>query len=146
MSINITIKNNHKHCLEMGMAAKTQVPCQCAGYDNGMRTLGDPDCPECGGDGFYAMDVFPFELNMASTNFENLWKLLGLDVTAVGLDPRRLLKALKITNLDTLVRGVRKYKNEYFGGVSMEQAVRYKVKLTEMAEEASRREEPIVWG
>ena len=146
MSVTITIKNNRARCQENGMAVKTQVPCKCIGYENGLRSTGDADCKKCGGDGFYPMDVYPFELNMSAANFETLWRVLGLDQSAAMIDPRRLLKALKKTSLSTIIKGGAKDGNTIYRGVSPEQATRFKVKLTEIINEASRREENIIWG
>jgi hypothetical protein len=92
------------------------------------------------------LEVFPFELNVAETNFETLWNVLSLDPTAVSLDPRRILKALKKTTLSLMIRGGVKQGNTVYCGISPAQAARYKVKLTEMCEEAARREEKVIWG
>ena len=146
MSVTITIKNNRKYCQEKLMVVKTQLPCQCAGYENGMRTTGDENCEECKGEGFTMMDVYPFELNLANANFETLWRVLGLDQTAPMLDPRRILKALKKTSLSKIIKGGVRDGNTIYCGISPEQAARYKVKLTELCEEASRREEKVIWG
>lgn len=145
MSIIITIKNNRDYCREKDMAANTRVPCQCTN-ENGTAPAAGLTCQHCEGQGYTELEVFPFELNVAETNFETLWNVLSLDPTAVGLDPRRILKALRKTTLSLMIRGGVKQGNTVYCGISPAQAARYKVKLTEMCEEAARREEKVIWG
>jgi hypothetical protein len=146
MSVIITIKGNREYCREKRSVTLTQIPCQCPGYENGLRTAEKSACEHCGGQGYIEQEIFPYELNIANANFETLWSVLNLDPAAALLNPYRILKALRKTTLSLMVRGGVKQGNTSYCGISPEQASRYKVKLTELCEEASRREENIIWG
>ena len=161
MSVTITIKNNHQYCKTHNLVTKSQLPCQCAGYENGLRTLGDEACSECGGEGYTQIDEYPFELNIANANFKTLWNALGLECRAAEMgflgatvvessdgeiDSRRILKALKCFSGELLVRGTVTNANHIYCGINPEQAARYIFELGKIAMEAARREEKIVWG
>jgi len=139
MSITITIDNNRPYCLDRDLQTYTTFDCDCEGEN--------PDCPYCKGTGRESFEQLPFELNLANANFRTLANALGLDDDDYGeTDGRVLLKALQRTPTELVLRETVESGNSYFAGIQGEQASRYFTALTEIANEAIRREEKVIWG
>lgn len=89
----------------------------------------------------------PYEMNLANGNFSTVFSALGLDVDYCGhLDGRVLRDALRKTPLELLFRATVVDGNVTYCGIGQEQAAGYFTGLLEIAEEAVRREENVVWG
>jgi hypothetical protein len=161
MSVTITIKNNREYCAANNLVAKKEVPCGCAGYDNGLRSAGgDDNCIKCCGLGYVEKEVYPHEVLICEDNFKTLWNVFGFSLPAAEIgflgaklggissgeiDSRRVLKALKNTPLSLIVRGGQKEGDTIYCGINPEKAKKSLRELRKLAEEASRREEKIVW-
>lgn len=102
-----------------------------------------------------------FNLNVANANFHTLWNALGFDLLDNGdycgkMHPLHMLKALARVNPELITRdGIgenplkdvfKECKNVYWGGIDLDRAKFYIQRLTEIANEALRREEMIVWS
>lgn len=102
-----------------------------------------------------------YNLNVANANFYTLWSALGFETLDNGdycgkMHPMHMLKALARVNPELITRdGIGENplkdifiqcKNVYWGGIDLERANRYIQKLTEIAKEALRREEMIIWS
>lgn len=106
------------------------------------------DCPR-----LFSSRKFPFEFNLANGNFASLWRSLGLtlreDVWG-HIDGRTLLGVLEVP-VEKLLSQDSQYDGDQGGtvidfGISRSQAERYLQLLRSLADEASRREEPVVLG
>jgi hypothetical protein len=103
-----------------------------------------------------------YNLNVANANFHTIWCALGFDLPSNGdycgtMHPMKMLKALKSVSPDLMTRShvgenplkdifINCEQQVYWGGVDLERAKRYIERLTEIANEALRREEMIVWS
>jgi len=105
-----------------------------------------------------------YNMNVANANFHTIWSALGFDTPENGdycgkMHPLKMLTALKSVSPDLMTRshiGENPLKDIfidanmpnliYWGGVDKERAKRYIERLTEIANEALRREEMIVWS
>lgn len=150
MSVTITIANNRKHTIDNGAMQYDEYDCQRCEFDGK-----NPECRECkpyGGNGKVRFERLPFEMNVANGNFAMLWNALALPFDYCGsIDARQVLPVVNATTPELLIRatddsgsdgGVRVIRC----GVGYEQAESYLTRLKAIAEEAARREEPIVWG
>lgn len=127
----------------------------------------DQNCPELirvtryEADGYYPAEEFksyPFELNMANCNFGSLWRILGLDCgdfedfCCGSISPELLLAAIDIISVKSFTRDDEIFKNKEGRvraidcGVNLEKAARYIWTLRQIAGEAKRRGESIVWA
>ena len=152
MSITITIRYNREYCTENELVENIQETCNCADELDD-QTKADPNCHYCYGKGTVSSRKFPFEFNLANGNFVSLWKSLGLtlreDVWG-HIDGRTLLGVLEVP-VEKLLTPDSQYDGDQGGtvidfGISRSQAERYMQLLRSLADEASRREEPVVWG
>lgn len=151
MTVTITILRNGCYCEEHGLVQVDRYPCfACTNLDPACPP--DADCPVCEGTGQEAFRSYPFELNVANRNFATLWSALGLDADYCGrMDSRQLQAALRAADAalilrDTVVETSPARATFIDQGISPDQARRYLEALAEIASEAERREEPIVWG
>jgi len=98
-----------------------------------------------------------YNMNVANANFLTIWSALGFEVIYEGeMHPLCLLKALNRVPPELVTRdGIGENplkdifagcKNVYWGGIDLDRAKRYIERLTEIANEALRREEMIVWS
>lgn len=145
MSVTFFIDNNETYvdsnCPEH--IRETVYDCQCAEFN----PEPNPDCRECAGTGKVTFRNYPFELNLSNTNFCTLMNALGFDFDCFGeIDPRRMLKALNRIPSGLVCREASQEGNHLYAGICPEQADRYFRTLTEIASEAERREEKILWG
>ena len=152
MSITITIRYNREYCYENKLIEDIQESCNCID-EFADQAKAEPTCPYCYGQGTVSSRKFPFELNLANGNFVSLWKSLGLtlrDDVWGYIDGRTLLQVLEVP-VEKLLSQDSQYDGEQGGtlidfGISRSQAERYMQLLRSLADEASRREEPVVWG
>lgn len=109
-----------------------------------------PECYYCGGKGSVSFDIVPFEMQLSNLNFCRLWNDLGLDPEPCGsVDPRLLLGRLGTPELSVRPPSEGVWQggcHVITGGITYEQSHRYHVRLQGICEEASRREERIVWA
>lgn len=119
----------------------------------------NPDCPECKGTGKVVFRNSRWEVNLCNANFAAIFAALGLPHEEYGeIDGRALLRAIESYFPGLAVRESRRYRSgELMGGeegtgalhIEMgldEEAVRIRLdKIREIAEEAARREEKVVW-
>lgn len=150
MSVTITIANNHEHCTQNNLVEKQPQECVCFYPDTYERP--QASCHYCGGTGKYLEEFLPFEMNISSDNFRTLWSSLGLDVGdwSGSIDGRTVLRALQCGS-ELCERADRQGGGDGKArwidlGITAEQAQRYYTRLKEIADEASRREEQIIWG
>ncbi len=152
MSITITIRYNREYCYENKLIEDIQESCNCVD-EFADQAKAEPTCPYCYGKGTVSSRKFPFEFNLANGNFVSLWKSLGLtlrDDIWGHIDGRTLLRVLEVP-VEKLLSQDSQYEGEHGGtlidfGISRSQAERYMLLLRSLADEASRREEPVVWG
>ena len=152
MSTTITIRYNREYCTENELVENIQETCNCADELDD-QSKADPNCPYCYGKGTVSSRKFPFEFNLANGNFVSLWRSLGLTLRedAWGhIDGRTLLGVLEVP-VEKLLTPDSQYDGDQGGtlidfGISRSQAERYLQLLRSLADEASRREEPVVWG
>jgi len=143
MSVTITIENNRQYCLANGLADERSYDCDCC------------DGCDCCDDGRITYLVFPWDLNIANGNFAPLWRALGFaldanDDWAGHTDGRVLAAALERVTAAQLARPESistgaKGAMFYDVGLSVERIERYLTALRQIANEAERRESPVVW-
>lgn len=145
MSVTISIRGNQSYCRKNGLDREEAVPCGC-----GPAT----DCPDCGGTGRITFLTFPFELNLTNANFAAVWNALGIAQDWAGsLDGRALAARLATADADQIAASRTPRVSETPDGPRMVefgirpiQAACYLDSLAEIAAEAERREEPVVWA
>lgn len=138
MSITFTIQDNREYCLENDLARTDWLDCNC---DK------NPKCYECGGLGKFKIETLPFELNIANGNFDSFmrgWRC-GLE-NCGSMDGRKLLWLLDQVQQERCTRAASQRDRYIDFGLSDEQVSRYLGVLSEIANEAIRRESPVVWG
>jgi hypothetical protein len=153
MSITITIQNNREYCHENTLVKHVTEACSCTEGFEGQRVEADPACPYCRGHGTTSEKRYPYELNIAQGNFASLWRSLGLVLREDlwgHIDGRTLLRVLAVP-VERLTRPESQDQEDTGGtiidsGISRFQAQRYIDLLKALADEASRREEFVVWG
>ncbi len=142
----------YRYCTENELVENIQETGNCADELDD-QTKADPNCPYCYGKGTVNSRRFPYEFTLANGNFASLWRSLGLtlreDVWG-HVDGRTLLRVLEVP-VEKLLSQDSQYEGEQGGtlidfGISRSQAERYMLLLRSLADEASRREEPVVWG
>jgi hypothetical protein len=163
MSITITINNNEtyvdENCPELRI--QRDLECQCV-----MDGKPYHKCPNCEGTGVdpimsqFPYD-YPYEMNVANSNFSTIWSALGLEKPACGeIHPTVLLKSLESVHPALMERADRSRSRQLAGspesqdkgcawfefGVDAERVKMYIGKLTEIATEAAKREELVVWS
>lgn len=152
MSTTITIENNLAYCRAHNLAVERPSYCQCC-YPTGDNP--EPGCPGCNGTGIDCPIPFvdlPFEMNLANGNFNTLWSALGFTPSQGGsMDARQILRVLASMDTELLLRAEdtatgKKGCQVYYGGICEEQAESYLSRLKEIAEEAAKREELVVWS
>jgi hypothetical protein len=148
MSVDITIRGNYDFCRTYGLSKMKWDPCFCS--DDGTSQSADPICPFCKGRGGSYRESFPFVLNLANANFRTLWSALGIDPNEEELtgsiDARNLLKALARFAPERAVRATRSTSSAVYCGLSWP-AVEMRISaISEIADEAARREEPVTWA
>ena len=153
MSVNVTIAGDSDESIV------SRYSCQRCDYDGKVS----PDCPECQGAGEVVFKASRWELNMANGNFHTIFSALGLSTECYGeIDGRTLAKAIQ-----DYIPGLaeREEVRERCGalvpsqedergagalhihcGLSGEQVDARLSRLLEIAEEAARREEKVIWG
>ena len=138
--MTITIAGNREHTISTGMMQYSKYPC-----------CDIPACPSCQGKGETKYEVLPYELNLANVNFAHLWNTLGLTTDEDGgsCDGRVILRKLAGAPLPVR-QGYHKIGDQgaesIDPGIDTERAERYYYVLKEIAEEATRREELVIWG
>lgn len=148
MTTTITIENNmsyvDKNCPER--IVPDDATCQCLDGDTPYS-----ECHVCNGTGVDPLlnnspGNYPFELNVCNSNFQLLMSALAIDVKLEGkIYPIKILKALRTLNSELLVSSDTNTGNFISFGVDKLRADYYIKKLSEIADEAARREELIVW-
>lgn len=151
MSVTITIVDNCEYCDENSLVRTEIEPCLCL-HDG----KPEADCHYCQGSGKWTEKIYPFEMNLANGNFATLWKALGLnklndDMWGGSLDGRIILRALATLDRSRVLRAPSKLIEDgqpaiYVGGIDHEQAERYISTLTQIANEATRRESHVCWN
>jgi hypothetical protein len=152
MSVTITISGNREFCEANNLGSFTEYDCQRCEWAGKV----DPECPECkpyGGNGKVRFKHLPFEMNVANGNFHMLWNALGLEPEYCGgMDGRKIQATLRTFDSRLLVRETRDVPatessvRVIFCGVDADRAASYVSRLSEIADEAARREEQVVWG
>lgn len=147
MSVTISIGGNRDYCIQNNLIQYDEYPCICAWNDN----EADPACPDCKGTGIERFEVLPFELNVANGNFHMLWSALGLECDYCGsMHPHLIATILRSFDPELLRRADRVEQDNgpmvVHCGTTPEQVQRYIETLTEIVNEAERREELIIWG
>ena len=141
MSVTIRISDNAKFCRENGLVEQEIYDCQFCQDGNV-----DPNCPDCLGKGKVVFDHFPFEATLANGNFSSVWQALGLPFDWCGsIDGRIVQRAIANVNVDAIVRPTKVEGIVTSCGVDAQQARAYLDRLAEIANEAARREENVVW-
>jgi hypothetical protein len=167
MTITITISGNMEYCDENcpEKVIPADLECQCViGTDTP-----DPDCHCCAGTGIdpimtNAPGDYPHEMNVSNANFKLIWNCLGFEangdsqnaLNAMVLDANsstgemyghELFKAIEAVNPDLFVRSARYGPdfNSFEFGIDAERVSWYLTRLKEIASEAMRREEKVVW-
>jgi hypothetical protein len=90
-----------------------------------------------------------WELQMANGNFSTVMNALGLEMSddwCGSWDARTVLAALDRFNPELAVRAERQNNNVIHCGIDQEYVIRRATLLREIAMEAARREELVVWG
>jgi hypothetical protein len=147
MSVTITISNNEEYCRQNNLISQRCYDCQRCEFDGH-----NENCSECGGKGKVCFDELPFEMNTSNSNFSTLWHSLGLDFDYSGaIDARIVLRALTSSDPALLLRETTEETGDkgcrlFSFGIHEEQADRYRTTLQQIATEAMKREEQIVWG
>jgi hypothetical protein len=150
MSITFTIAGNHEHTVAAGTMEYDEYDCQRCEFDGK-----NPECPECkpyGGNGKVRFERLPFEMNVANGNARTLWASLGLTFDYSGqIDGRTLVAAIDSSDPALLVRATTEEGGNGRArvincGIDPDRAERYRTTLRQIAEEAARREQPVVWG
>jgi hypothetical protein len=102
-----------------------------------------------------AFETFPFEMNVANRNFRTLWSSLGFNAEDEDLcgqmDGRVILQALRTADPALIERETERGGGDTRAawidfGIRRDQASMYLVELFAIANEATRREEPVTWG
>ena len=145
MSVTITVRGNQAYCRKNGLDREEAVPCGCGPAR---------DCPDCGGTGKIKFLTFPVELNITNTNFAAVWGVLGFVADWAGsLDGRTLAARLASVDVARIVASRSERVSETPDGpqiidygIRPVQAACYLDALAEIAAEAERREEPVVWS
>lgn len=139
MSVTITIVHNRQHAIDTGSMLYEEFDCQCEGGHG---------CSECGGTGKVRFERLRFEMNVANGNFDTLWSALGLDLAdrCGSMDGRVLQAAVRCADEALIVREGTREQNYIDCGIGQGQAASYLARLMEIAVEAERREELVVWG
>ena len=152
MSITIMIENNEKYIDNNApeLIETETYDCQCVDFSEDGKPVST--CYECKGKGIISFTHYPFELNVANANFSTLWNSLGLEHDYCGeIDPRVVLKAINRTPVALIERQITEDNEEgkvhiINCGIHTKQAQRYITALTEICEEAEKREEKVYWG
>lgn len=147
MSVTIQIDGNRDYCDRAGLTKIEQVECYCGDCDQGF----EPHCDSCGGTGKMLSATYPYELNIANSNWAALVAELGianpgrcyegecwghrLKVAVKHVEPDALTKTGQFDVLDAL----------FEAGRSRQQVERYLQALEMIAQEAMRREERVIW-
>lgn len=140
MGVTITIAANDKFCRDNGLTTVEKEECFCDGKG----------CEFCEMKGFYEMESRPFEMNVTCANFATLWNSLGLQFDGENdwcgeIAPHAVLSVLRTMDPALLLKETRVEGNMTSFGTGEERAARYLNGLREIANEAERREENIVW-
>jgi hypothetical protein len=143
--ITITVRNNADYCDDNGLTSWSICQCVCT-FDG----VAEPDCVHCKGSGQLMVAKRPCEMQLSSVRFEHLFRCLGFDPVPGRCDGRilaRKLAALKPERLETdSIRIVHGGVSVHTGKVDGSTAVLWHAKLSEIANHAESREEPVVWG
>lgn len=139
MTMCVTVSHNLQYCDEHNLIRVMQDSCQCVDFPE------MTDCYVCEGTKVISWKELPFEINIADGNFHMLWNSLGLDPKGKPIDGRILLDALKIYDPDLGIRATEEDGNFIHCGTTPAQIARYMETLTEIANEAIRREQPVIW-
>ncbi len=152
MSVTFTIADNERYCRENFPERIVSVAYECLCCDSSMDIAPTPGCPHCRGSGICGVETFPYELNVANGNFRTLMAALGMEAESGFGDcqPRELLQAVTATSAGWIVREERveslpEQAQAIYCGIDQEQAERYLEALAEIAREAERREQPVIW-
>jgi len=148
--ITISIANNEDHAEELGLVSSETHPCVCT------YALGTPDalCACCDGTGEVTLELYPYEYNLSAGAFSTLWHSLGFAYRDSGtIDPRTLLQRIRSTPAELLTKPAREEvvysegdpHTMRFAAVTVARAEQYLEELTDIAEEAEKREDPVVW-
>lgn len=147
MPVTFTIKGNCEFCDAHGLTRKDEVECLC------LQGTADPypKCGWCKGTGVDVITSYPYELNMANGNAATFCSALGVEPMYSEVEPQRLLDLLACLDPDLAVRGATAGVGDrgcrwFDMGLDPAQIVRYVGRLREIAREASRRGQPVVWG
>ncbi len=137
MSVTLTIAN------DTDQSIVERYDCQCAWDGSAPRS----DCLDCHGKGEVVFTSSRWQINMANGNFHTIFSALGLSTECCGdIDPRTLAKAIKAYIPGLAVRATVQEGNMISCGLDDDQVSRRLDVLLEIAEEAARREERIIWG
>jgi hypothetical protein len=108
-------------------------------------------CPFCKGSGTYSYKLSKWQLNMSQVSFETVWSSLGFVPNPSGtIFPHALISALKSFNKELAITSS-SVDNIGLGGrfigcgITEQRIDRYVEKLNEIALEALKREERILW-
>lgn len=142
MSVTITIVNNREFCQANNLVVKREYTCQTCFWD-GVK----PTCRECGGSGKVSFEDLPFEMNAANGNFTRLWEVLGLTWDYSGsVDALTVLNKISNTSAwDMVSTYVCEQDGLEYYGISPDQAQSYFDRLGNIAAEALKRNQPVVW-
>jgi hypothetical protein len=152
MSVTVHIAN------DTDKSVVERYDCQRCSYDGKVS----PDCPECQGKGEVVFTSSKWQINLANGNFHTVFSALGLSTECYGeIDGRTLAKAIKAyipglaeraevqERCGALLPGKgdeREGALHIFCGLSGDQVDARLARLLEIAEEAARREEKVIWG
>jgi len=141
MSVTISIEDNCNYCREHNLVQIEEYECSCVQFPR------EGECFMCHGTGKETFEVYPFDMNLANGNFHMLWNALALPFDYSGcIDARIVRDALKGFDIALLIRDTIQDGNVINCGVDEERAVRYIARLTEIVDEAERRERKVCWG
>ena len=149
MSVTFTISGNAEYCRAHGLAGTRTYTCQCVDFPEEGRT-----CRDCGGTGTVSFEDLPFEVNMANGNARNILAALGITGDLWGsMDGRQLLRAIDGCDPAWAERAHEESGGPGTGqcrvincGLSAADVAERLAILREIAAEAARREEPVVWA
>lgn len=143
MSVTITISGNRKFCQDNNLVGKLEYNCQTCEFDGNK-----PTCRECGGSGKVCFEDLPFEMNVTNGNFNRLWEILGITFSYSGtVNALTLLNKLANTSASKMVSTwwCEETELEYYA-TTPDQAQSYFDRLAQIAAEAMKRNQVIVWG
>lgn len=146
MSVKVTICQNVHYCHRHGLVTEYSNPCCCVENDEA-----DECCTVCKGSGSFVEKEYAYSLGLSSAAFARLWAAMGLKVKPHGdVDGRLILERLKCFDPAVVVsvpvmECIDGEPVQFTAEISPKQVDRYVRILSQIAKEASKREENVCW-